>query len=39
MPADQGHRLDPREAFERMTTDWVKFYEEVKPARQKEIVE
>jgi hypothetical protein len=35
----KANRLDPREAFDRLTTDWVKFYQEVKPGHQEEIVE
>lgn len=35
----KANRLDPREAFDKMTTDWVKFYEEVRPGRQSEPVE
>ena len=32
-------KLESREAFDRITTDWVKYYEEVKPGHQSEIVE
>jgi hypothetical protein len=32
-------RLDPREAFDRMTADWIKFYEEVRPGHQVERIE
>jgi hypothetical protein len=35
----KANRLDPREAFDRLTTDWVKFYEAVKPGHQSELVE
>jgi hypothetical protein len=31
--------LDARSAFDRLTTDWVKFYDEVKPGHQSERVE
>jgi hypothetical protein len=32
-------QLDPREAFNKMTADWIKFYEEVKPGHQTERIE
>lgn len=32
-------KLDSREAFDRMTSDWVKFYDEVKPGHLGERVE
>ena len=35
----KANRLDPREAFDKLTTDWVSFYEEVKPGHQSEPVE
>ena len=35
----KANRLDPREAFDKMTTDWVKYYDEVKPGQQSEPVE
>jgi hypothetical protein len=31
--------LDARSAFDRLTTDWVKFYDDVKPGHQSEHVE
>jgi hypothetical protein len=27
----KANRLDPHEAFDKLTTDWVKYYEEIKP--------
>jgi len=33
------NRLNPLEAFDKMTTDWVKYYDEVKPGHQNEPVE
>jgi hypothetical protein len=35
----KANQLDPREAFDRMTTDWVKYYEEVKPGHQSAPIE
>jgi hypothetical protein len=35
----KANRLDPREAFDKLTTDWVKYYEEVKPGHQSELVQ
>ena len=35
----KANQLDPREAFDRMTTDWIKFYLDVKPGHQNEIME
>jgi hypothetical protein len=35
----KANRLDPREAFDNLTTDWVKYYEEVEPRHQGEVVE
>jgi hypothetical protein len=33
------NRLDPRETFDKLTTDWVKYYEEVKSGHQSQLVE
>ena len=35
----KAKRLDPQEAFDKLTTDWVKYYDEVKPGHQGEPVE
>ncbi len=29
----KAKRLDPREAFDKLTTDWVKYHDEVKPGQ------
>jgi hypothetical protein len=33
----KANRLDPREAFDKMTTDWVKYYDEVKPRQSRPV--
>lgn len=35
----KANGLDPREAFDKLTADWVKYYEEVTPGHQSETVE
>lgn len=33
----KAKRLDPREAFDKLTTDWVKYYDEVKPGQSRTV--